>query len=62
MYAAGKGVPENDAEAVKWLRKATEQGYANAQFNETRIVGRFPAYRFPPMKIQWKLLRMVSID
>jgi uncharacterized protein len=26
-------VPEDDAEAVKWYRKAAEQGYANAQFN-----------------------------
>jgi TPR repeat protein len=25
--------PEDDAEAVKWYRKAAEQGLANAQFN-----------------------------
>ncbi len=62
MYHEGKGVPVNDTEAVKCYRKAAERGYAIAQFNETRTVGRFPAYRFSPMKIQWKLLRMVSID
>ena len=28
-----KGVPENDAEAVKWFRKAADQGKANAQYN-----------------------------
>jgi TPR repeat protein len=33
MYAKGIGVPENDAEAVKWYRKAADQGYADAQFN-----------------------------
>ena len=25
------GVPQNDAEAVRWLRLAADQGYANAQ-------------------------------
>ena len=33
MYDNGKGVPENDVEAVKWFRKAAEKGYAYAQFN-----------------------------
>ena len=36
MYVNGLGVPwytDNDAEAVKWYRKAAEQGDANAQFN-----------------------------
>ena len=32
MYALGEGVPENDTEAVKWFRKAAEQGYADAQY------------------------------
>ena len=33
MYAEGEGVPENDAEAVRWYRKAAEQGNALAQSN-----------------------------
>ena len=33
MYDNGMGVPENDAEAVKWYRKAADQGYAEAQSN-----------------------------
>ncbi|MDE0835771.1 MAG: tetratricopeptide repeat protein [Akkermansiaceae bacterium] len=33
MYANGEGVPEDDAEAVKWFRKAAEQGHADAQYN-----------------------------
>lgn len=31
MYLSGSGIPQNDAEAVKWFRKAAEQGEARAQ-------------------------------
>lgn len=31
-FANGKGVPKNQAEALKWFRKAAEQGDAWAQF------------------------------
>ena len=33
MYSNGKGVIEDDKEAVKWYRLAAEQGYAVAQYN-----------------------------
>ncbi|WP_146113983.1 tetratricopeptide repeat protein, partial [Haemophilus influenzae] len=33
MYYNGHGVKQDDFEAVKWYRKAAEQGYADAQFN-----------------------------
>ena len=33
MYRSGQGVPQDDAEAVKWWRKAAEQGIADAQHN-----------------------------
>jgi TPR repeat protein len=33
MYDKGEGVPEDDAEAVKWYRLAGEQGNASAQTN-----------------------------
>ena len=33
MYANGEGVPEDDAEAVRWFRMAAEQGDATAQSN-----------------------------
>jgi len=33
MYDTGRGVPENDAEAVKWWLKAADQGFADAQYN-----------------------------
>jgi TPR repeat protein len=31
--SAGRGVPLDFAEAVKWYRKAANQGYAEAQYN-----------------------------
>ena len=33
MYDAGLGVPQDDAEAAKWYRKAADQGLASAQYN-----------------------------
>ena len=33
MYGQGRGVPHDDARAVKWYRKAAEQGNATAQHN-----------------------------
>ena len=33
MYSNGEGVPENDAEAVRWYRLAAEQGDAASQNN-----------------------------
>ena len=33
MYRNGEGVPQDDAEAVKWYRLAAEQGHADAQYN-----------------------------
>ena len=33
MYSHGDDVPENNAEAVKWYRKAADQGDADAQSN-----------------------------
>jgi TPR repeat protein len=31
IYSYGRGVPKDDVEAVKWFRKAAEQGNANAK-------------------------------
>ena len=33
MYANGQGVPEDDAEAVRWYRLSADQGFADAQLN-----------------------------
>lgn len=33
MYANGRGVRQDDAEAVRWFRQAADQGLAQAQYN-----------------------------
>ena len=33
MYCLGHGVPQDNAEAVKWWHKAAEQGHAGAQLS-----------------------------
>ena len=33
MYVQGRGVRQDDAQAVQWYRKAAEQGQAEAQYN-----------------------------
>src|ERR1035438_518640 len=32
MYHNGQGVPQDSAEAIRWCRKAADQGDANAQY------------------------------
>ena len=32
-YATGLGIPQDDAEAVRWYRLAADQGNATAQYN-----------------------------
>ena len=33
MYDTGRGVPQDEAEAVRWYRLAAEQGHAGGQYN-----------------------------
>jgi TPR repeat protein len=33
MYAQGRGVMQDDAQAVDWFKRAAAQGHASAQFN-----------------------------
>ncbi len=40
LYANGQGVPQDYAEAVKWYRKAAEQGVTEAQYNLGHIYSR----------------------
>ena len=45
MYGNGKGVPQDYAEAVKWYRKAAEQGDALAQVNMGIVYHKGQVYR-----------------
>lgn len=38
-YSSGRGVAQDDVEAMKWFRLAAAQGYANAQFGLGRSYG-----------------------
>ena len=40
MYRIGIGIKEDKVEAVKWSRKAAEQGDADAQYNLGNCYGR----------------------
>jgi hypothetical protein len=33
MFAQGRGVAQSDVEAARWVRKAADQGLAEAQYN-----------------------------
>ena len=37
MYALGRGVPEDDAEAVRWFQRAAAQGYSGAAADLSRL-------------------------
>ena len=39
LYLDGKGVPQNDAEAANWFRRAAEQDYGQAQHNLGAMYG-----------------------
>ena len=39
MYVDGRGVPQNDVEAIRWYRKAAEQGNAPAQYGLGSMYG-----------------------
>lgn len=39
LYAAGRGAPQDDAQAANWLRKAAEQGRADAQVKLAALYG-----------------------
>ena len=37
LYRSGRGVPQDDAMAFKWMKAAAEQGHKNAQFNLAKM-------------------------
>ena len=50
MYAEGRGVPPNAAEAAKWYRKAAEKGVQDAQF---RLGGLYERGEGLPMDMEY---------
>ena len=39
-YYIGQGVPQDDAQAMAWFRKAAEQGHPDGQYNLGRLYSR----------------------
>ena len=57
MYAKGEGVPQNHAEAVKWFRRAADQGNAEAQENRGGLASKMPPAQIAEaqrLAAQWK--------
>jgi hypothetical protein len=48
LYENGLGVPQNNAEAIKWYRKAAAQGNVNAQSNLNALTAAQNAKASPP--------------
>ncbi|WP_352811818.1 SEL1-like repeat protein [Mesorhizobium sp. M0293] len=44
-YHDGRGVPQDHAEAAKWLRLAADQGWADAQYDLGVIIPKVRACR-----------------
>ena len=59
LYDKGQGVPQDDQEALRWWRKAAEQGLAEAQaaFIFAPNCGALcrPYSRSPPLAYWWRL-------
>ena len=57
LYSKGIGVPQNDAEAVKWYRYAAEQGHAVAQNNLGALyINGLGGPKDPILGLAWLLL------
>ncbi len=53
MYASGHDLPQDDAEAVKWLKKAADQGHEIAQSYLSNMIaeGRYQPQNAPKTDI-----------
>ena len=53
IYDYGQGVPQDDAEAVKWYQRAAEQGSAKGQFQVGAVYARSPQVKDPVQAYKW---------
>jgi TPR repeat protein len=53
IYDFGQGVPQDDAEAVKWYQRAAEQGSAKGQFQVGAVYARSPQIKDPVQAYKW---------
>lgn len=56
MHRKGQGLPPNEVQMAKWMRKSAEQGYVEAQFNLAELYARgFGVREDRAQALQWFL-------
>ena len=53
IYDFGQGVPQDDAEAVKWYERAAMQGSAKGQYQAGAVYARSPQVKDPVQGYKW---------
>jgi hypothetical protein len=53
IYDYGQGVPQDDAEAVKWYERAAAKGSAKGQFQAGAVYARSPQIKDPVQGYKW---------
>ena len=53
IYDLGQGVPQDDAEAVKWYERAAMQGSAKGQYQAGAVYARSPQVKDPVQGYKW---------
>ncbi|WP_162917374.1 tetratricopeptide repeat protein [Dongia deserti] len=53
IYDYGQGVPQDDAEAVKWYERAAAQGSAKGQYQAGAVYARSPQVKDPVQGYKW---------
>ena len=63
MYDKGRGVPKNDTEAVKWCRKAAEQGFSLVQHSLASIYYKCESVPKNNVKayVWWSLAKAIGV-
>ncbi len=61
IYDYGQGVPQDDAEAVKWYEMAANQGNAKAQYQTGAVYARSPQVKDPLQGYKWLTIAAKTI-
>jgi TPR repeat protein len=61
IYDYGQGVPQDDAEAVKWYEMAASKGNAKAQYQAGAVYARSPQIKDPVQGYKWLTIAAKTI-
>ena len=61
IYDYGQGVPQDDAEAVKWYEMAANKGSAKAQYQTGAVYARSPQIKDPVQGYKWLTIAAKTI-